>query len=81
MGTGAVSRYKLTTEPENCHVIKSLGMYWCGVRVEQHEGHDIESSMFKNRDKQMPFIVRVSGALFVFSYIGLHNSKTNICLF
>lgn len=33
--------------------------HWCGVRVERYEGHDIESRMFKNRDKQMTFIVRV----------------------
>ncbi len=31
-----------------------------GVRVEWYEGHDIENRRFKNRDKQMPFIVRVS---------------------
>ncbi len=30
-----------------------------GIRVERYEGHDIESRLFKNRDKQMPFIVRV----------------------
>ncbi len=59
MCTGAVSRYKLPTEPEICHVIKSLGMHWCGVRVERYEGHGIESREFKNRDKQMTFIVRV----------------------
>ena len=34
-------------------------MYWCGVRLVRFEGHDIESSKFKNRDKQMTFIVRV----------------------
>ncbi len=34
--------------------------HWSGVRVVRHEGHDIESRKFKNRDKQMTFIVRVS---------------------
>jgi len=35
--------------------------HWSGVRVERFEGHGIESRMFKNRDKQMTFIVRVMG--------------------
>jgi len=39
------------------------------VRVERYEGHDIESSKFKNRDKQMPFIVRVSGSFYFLSQI------------
>ena len=30
-----------------------------GVRVVRYKGHDIKSRMFKNRDKQMTFIVRV----------------------
>ena len=37
------------------------------VRVVRYVGHDIGSRKFKNRDKQMPFIVRVSiSALLIF---------------
>ncbi len=35
-----------------------------GVKAERYEDHDIESRMFKNRDKQMTFIVRVRASLF-----------------
>jgi hypothetical protein len=33
--------------------------HWCGVRVVRYKGYVIESRKFKNRDKQMTFIVRV----------------------
>ena len=43
--------------------IKVPKLYWghmCGVRVVIYKGHVIESRKFKNRDKQMTYIVRVS---------------------
>jgi len=60
MGTGAVSRYKLSRNQKS---IKVQNLHWghlCGVRVVIYKGHIIESRMFKNRDKQMTYIVRVS---------------------
>ncbi len=52
-GTGRQRSQKMVTVQElNCE-------YWCVFRIERHEGHDIESRKFKNRDKQMTFIVRV----------------------
>ncbi len=60
MGTGAVSRYKHERSQES---VKVQRFYWgvaAGVRVVRYEGHNIESREFKNRDKQMTFIVRVS---------------------
>ncbi len=59
MGTGAVSRYNHERSQE---FVKAQRFYLgaaAGIRVERYEGHDIESREFKNRDKQMPFIVRV----------------------
>ncbi len=41
----------------------------------QYKGHDIESRMFKNRDKQMTFIVRVRWS-FIFILI---SSGHRIC--
>jgi hypothetical protein len=66
MSTGAVSRYIQTTEPGIYHGAEVLLRADAGVRVARLEGHDIESSMFKNRDKQMTFIVRVSEAFIIF---------------
>jgi hypothetical protein len=70
-GTCAVSRYKLTTEPEICHGAgfkMRAGARFAqrseaklGVRVVIYKSHVIESRKFKNRDKQMTYIVRVSG--------------------
>jgi len=61
MATGAVSRYKLPTKLEICQgaqsFIEDTGAEsgWCFLRVMLYE-----SRKFKNRDKQMNFIVRVS---------------------
>ena len=37
-----------------------------GVRAVMYNSHVIESSMFKNRDKQMTYIVRVSKSAVIF---------------
>ncbi len=59
MCTGAVSRYKHERSQEFVKVLKFDGVHWSGVRIEQRIESSIESSTCKNRDKQMPFIVRV----------------------
>jgi hypothetical protein len=68
MGTGAVSRYKLPTELGTCHGIQNYiartgaESGWLFIRVKVKE-----SSMFKNRDKQMTYIDRVMlRLLFIF---------------
>jgi len=42
-----------------CRAHKSNREHLSGVKVDRYKGHNIESRMFKNRDKQMTFIVRV----------------------
>jgi hypothetical protein len=69
MGTDAVSRYKLPTELGTCHgtqnYIAGTGAEsgWLFIRVKLKE-----SSMFKNRDKQMTYIDRVSRRLLFFCH-------------
>ncbi len=46
-----------------------------GVRVVRYEGHDIESRKFKNRDKQMPFIVRVMLRLLLIILVKVPNCQ------
>ena len=60
MGTGAVSRYKLPAEVVICHVTRSF-VESTGAEsgYNSYLGSYVESRMFKNRDKQMTFIVRV----------------------
>ena len=49
-----------TSEAKNLSSYTKLNCeHWSGVRVVLYKGHVIESSKFKNRDKQMTFIVRV----------------------
>ena len=61
MGTGAVSGYKLPAKVGICHVNRSF-VVSTGAEsgYSSYVGSYVESSMFKNRDKQMTFIVRVS---------------------
>jgi len=66
MGTGAVSRYRLPPKPEICHDTKDW-LTGRGAYPGTTAGSCfIESRMFKNRDKQMTFIVRVSVSDFIF---------------
>ncbi len=58
--TGAVSRYKLDRSQEFIKVQNLNCVQRSVSRVEQRIKSRIESSSYKNRDKQMPFIVRVS---------------------
>ena len=60
MGTGAVSRYKQPAKVGICHVTKSF-VESSGAEsgYSSYVGYYVESRMFKNRDKQMTFIVRV----------------------
>jgi hypothetical protein len=68
MGIGAVSRYKLPTELGTCHGIQNYiagtgaESGWLFIRVKVKE-----SSMFKNRDKQMTYIVRVMRSILLLS--------------
>jgi hypothetical protein len=60
-GTGAVSRYKVVSEAENCQV--AVFILWADARVRVHEPLQIYlecRSKSKNRDKQLTHIVRVS---------------------
>jgi len=79
MGTGAVSRYKLATKPGISHVtqnfIADTGAVsgWRFIRVRLKE-----SSKFKNRDKQMTYIVRVIGrTIFFLKDVSQFYSKGN----
>lgn len=47
------------SEPESCHNAGFEIRAGAGVRVVIYKSHVIESSIFKNRDKQMTYIVRV----------------------
>ena len=60
MAIGAVSRYKYERSQKFVTLQNLYCEQWCGVRVVRYTGHGIESRKFKNRDKQMSFIVRVS---------------------
>ena len=70
MATGAVSRYKLPPKLGISQVAQSLiastgaESGWCFIRVML-----LESRKFKNRDKQMNFIVRVRHRRFMLSVI------------
>jgi hypothetical protein len=57
--TGAVSRYKLETEPENYHVTGFLLLAAVRVRVQRFAVSVWAAVFCKNRDKQLTFIVRV----------------------
>ena len=56
-----MSRYKLPAKVGICQVIQSfIGSTSAVSGYNDYMGHVIESSLLKNRDKQMTFIVRVS---------------------
>ena len=50
---------QVISEPGICHVAGFEMRAEAGVRVVIYKSHVIESRMFKNRDKQMTYIVRV----------------------
>jgi len=65
-----VSRYKLPAKVGICQVIQSfIGSTSAVSGYNDYMGHVIESSLLKNRDKQMTFIVRVSRSAFFFYII------------
>jgi hypothetical protein len=63
----ALAQCRVTSNDRSHKLVKVQNLYWgywCGVRVMRFKGNVIESSMFKNRDKQMTYIVRVRRSRF-----------------
>ena len=67
-GYGHLSSVAVQTisEPESCHGTGFKMRAGAGDRVVIYKSHVIESRMFKNRDKQMTYIVRVIGCLYFY---------------
>ena len=81
MATGAVSRYKRTTEPVINHVTQNI-IASAGAEsgCRDYQGHVLEIRKFKNRDKFLYFIVRVSNSDVWIIYLRLGQDHSSAML-